>query len=181
MKDIACKMRKKHFVCRAWITNPSFQLGSQVNDGPRASFSLVNIVTILHSLLSIVLWSGSLYILLAWCLWINVTWCQKYTWAPRFDECFPPVRNVLRETKNHRQQEEQSSHRLRIYRRIFLFRRNDIRGNLATNCRRFKRVWENYEIVTGFKDKTNELRVATVNLHRRRCLCMIFKVPEQWG
>ena len=45
----------------------------------------------------------------------------------------------------------------------------DIRGNLATNCRRLKRVWENYEIVTGLKDKTNELRVATL----LTCLCTV--------
>ena len=38
----------------------------------------------------------------------------------------------------------------------------DIRGNLATNWRHFKRVWENYEIATGLKDKDDELRVATV-------------------
>ncbi|XP_062576513.1 uncharacterized protein K02A2.6-like [Saccostrea cucullata] len=38
----------------------------------------------------------------------------------------------------------------------------DIRGNLATNWRHFKRVWENYEIATGLKDKNNELRVATL-------------------
>lgn len=38
----------------------------------------------------------------------------------------------------------------------------DIRGNLATNWRHFKQVWENYEIATGLKDKNNELRVATL-------------------
>ena len=38
----------------------------------------------------------------------------------------------------------------------------DIRGNLATNWRHFKRVWENYEIATGLKDKDDELRVATL-------------------
>ena len=40
--------------------------------------------------------------------------------------------------------------------------KQDIRGNLATNWRHFKRVWENYEIATGLKDKDDELRVATV-------------------
>ena len=40
--------------------------------------------------------------------------------------------------------------------------KQDIRGNLATNWRHFKRVWENYEIATGLKDKDDELRVATL-------------------
>ena len=38
----------------------------------------------------------------------------------------------------------------------------DIRGNLATNWRHFKRVWENYEISTGLKYKDDELHVATL-------------------
>lgn len=35
----------------------------------------------------------------------------------------------------------------------------DIRGNIAMNWRHFKRVWENYEIASGLKERNGELRV----------------------
>lgn len=38
----------------------------------------------------------------------------------------------------------------------------DLRGNIATNWRHFKRVWENYEIAIGLKERNGELRVATL-------------------
>ena len=37
----------------------------------------------------------------------------------------------------------------------------DMKGNVATNWKRFKRVWENYEIASGLKTKENEIRTAT--------------------
>ena len=37
----------------------------------------------------------------------------------------------------------------------------DMKGNLATNWKKFKRVWENYEIASGLKTKENEMRTAT--------------------
>lgn len=38
----------------------------------------------------------------------------------------------------------------------------DLRGNIATNWRHFKRGWENYEIASGLKERNGELRVATL-------------------
>lgn len=38
----------------------------------------------------------------------------------------------------------------------------DPRGNIAKNWRHFKRVWENYEIARGLKERNEELRVATL-------------------
>ena len=37
----------------------------------------------------------------------------------------------------------------------------DMKGNVATNWKKFKRVWENYEIASGLKTKENEIRAAT--------------------
>lgn len=37
----------------------------------------------------------------------------------------------------------------------------DLKGNVATNWRRFKRAWDNYEIAARLKDQPNELRTAT--------------------
>ena len=37
----------------------------------------------------------------------------------------------------------------------------DMKGNVATNWKKFKRVWENYEIVSRLKTKENEIRTAT--------------------
>jgi hypothetical protein len=36
-----------------------------------------------------------------------------------------------------------------------------MKGNVATNWKKFKRVWENYEIASGLKTKENEIRTAT--------------------
>ena len=38
----------------------------------------------------------------------------------------------------------------------------NLRGNLAVSWKRFKRVWENYEIAAGLDTKENPLRVATL-------------------
>ena len=38
----------------------------------------------------------------------------------------------------------------------------NLRGNLAVSWKRFKRVWENYEITAGLDTKENPLRVATL-------------------
>lgn len=37
----------------------------------------------------------------------------------------------------------------------------DLKGDLATNWKHFKRVWENYEIATGLKQRDTQLRCAT--------------------
>ena len=37
----------------------------------------------------------------------------------------------------------------------------DLSGNLAHNWKRFKRVWENYEIASGLIDMGNDKRAAT--------------------
>ena len=37
----------------------------------------------------------------------------------------------------------------------------DMKGNVATNWKKFKRVWENYEIASGLKTKENEIRTAS--------------------
>lgn len=37
----------------------------------------------------------------------------------------------------------------------------DMKGNVATNWKKFKRVWENYEIAAGLKTKENGIRTAT--------------------
>ena len=37
----------------------------------------------------------------------------------------------------------------------------NMKGNVATNWKKFKRVWENYEIAFGLKAKENEIRTAT--------------------
>ena len=37
----------------------------------------------------------------------------------------------------------------------------DMKGNVATNWKKFKRVWENYEIASRLKTKENEIRTAT--------------------
>lgn len=44
----------------------------------------------------------------------------------------------------------------------------DLRGNIATNWRHFKRVWENYEIASRLKERNGELRVATL----LTCYCL---------
>ena len=38
----------------------------------------------------------------------------------------------------------------------------NLRGDLAVSWKRFKRVWENYEIAAGLDTKENPLRVATL-------------------
>lgn len=37
----------------------------------------------------------------------------------------------------------------------------DLKGDLATNWKHFKRVWENYEVVTGLTQRDTQLRCAT--------------------
>jgi hypothetical protein len=37
----------------------------------------------------------------------------------------------------------------------------DFRGNIATNWKRFKRMWTNYEIATGLDKKEGKTRTAT--------------------
>ncbi|XP_061190282.1 uncharacterized protein LOC133198160 [Saccostrea echinata] len=37
----------------------------------------------------------------------------------------------------------------------------DLKGDLATNWKHFKRVWENYEIATGLRERDTQLRCAT--------------------
>ncbi|KAK3084785.1 hypothetical protein FSP39_018986 [Pinctada imbricata] len=37
----------------------------------------------------------------------------------------------------------------------------DIKGNLSTNWKKFKRVWSNYEIASNLRQKDNEMRTAT--------------------
>ncbi|XP_069106974.1 uncharacterized protein [Argopecten irradians] len=38
----------------------------------------------------------------------------------------------------------------------------DLRGNLCANWKKFRRIWDNYEIASGLKHKTKELRNATL-------------------
>ena len=38
----------------------------------------------------------------------------------------------------------------------------DLRGNLAVNWKKFRRIWENYEIATHLNKQDSSLRVATL-------------------
>ncbi|XP_033731751.1 uncharacterized protein K02A2.6-like [Pecten maximus] len=37
----------------------------------------------------------------------------------------------------------------------------DLKGNICTNWKRFKRVWDNYEVASGLSNKENSMRTAT--------------------
>jgi hypothetical protein len=37
-----------------------------------------------------------------------------------------------------------------------------VRGNLASNWKKFRRMWNNYEIATRLRQESNELRTATL-------------------
>jgi hypothetical protein len=51
----------------------------------------------------------------------------------------------------------------------------DMKGNVATNWKRFKRVWENYEIASGLKTKENE-KVGSLRLQLCFSLFTMFGV-----
>ena len=40
----------------------------------------------------------------------------------------------------------------------------ELKGNLATNWKKFKRIWTNYEIASRLRNENNELRTATLRL-----------------
>lgn len=44
----------------------------------------------------------------------------------------------------------------------------DVKGNLASNWKKFRRMWNNYEIASRLRHESKELRTATL----LTCTCM---------
>ena len=100
----------------------------------------------------------------------NITWCQKLRtcktlFSLRFNErtCAVSVWLQVQVSSSASQsQNAGSSFPMFLQSNIPVPGKLDLRGKLAVNWKKFRRIWENYEIATHLNKQDSSLRVATL-------------------
>ena len=99
----------------------------------------------------------------------NITWCQKLRtcktlFSLRFIERTVCVSMATSTSSSSASQSQNagSSFPTFLQSNIPVPGKLDLRGNLAVNLKKFRRIWENYEIATHLNKQDSSLRVATL-------------------
>ena len=99
----------------------------------------------------------------------NITWCQKLRtcktlsrWDLTNGLVCVSMATSTRSSSASQSQNAGSSFPTFLQSNIPVPGKLDLRGNLAVNWKKFRRIWKNYEIATHLNKQDSSLRVATL-------------------